>query len=142
MLQLVLFTLVLGLNSGLPCLPLQSSNCLKGLGSICQSYPEYSDVTCKKKNSTVDQHVSPVVSLLFRLFSVTLSESTKPATCNLQSAILQFCICRSFEKQVLGNCIHFPFFQRVKSYMQYPLQRELKNKLAIFFLYIILKNQK
>ena len=85
---------------------------------------------------------SPVVSLLFRLFSVTLSESTKPATCNLQSAILQFCICRSFEKQVLGNCIHFPFFQRVKSYMQYPLQRELKNKLAIFFLYIILKNQK
>ena len=62
---------------------------------------------------------SPVVSLLFRLFSVTLTESTKPATCNLQSAILQFCICRSFEKQVLGNCIHFPFFQRVWS--QYPL---------------------
>ena len=113
MLQLVLFTLVLGLNSGLPRLPLQSSNCLKGLGSICQSHPEYSDVTCKKKNSTVDQHVSPVVSSRLRLFSVTLSESTKLATCNS-------CISRNFaifaftdhlQNKFLELASTFPFFK-------------------------------
>ena len=106
--QLVLFTLVLGLNSCLPRLPLQSSNCLKGLGSICQSHPEYSDVTCKKKNSTVDQHVSLAVSSLLRLFSVALSGSTKPATCNsCKFAILQF--------------LHLPIICKTSSWNLRPL---------------------
>ena len=132
MLQLVLFTLVLGLNSGLHRLPLQSSNCLKGLGSICHSHPEYSDVTCKKKNSTVDQHVSPVVPLLLRPFSVALSESTKLATSN--SAILQFCnfaFADHLKNKFLGIGSTFPFFS--KGIITYSihcmpfLQRELKN---------------
>ena len=121
MLQLVLFTLVLGLNSAPPRLPLQSSNCLKGLGSIYQSHPEYSDVTCKKKNSRVDQHVSPVVPLLFRLFSVALSESTKLATSN--SAILQFCnfaFADHLKNKFLGIGSTFPFFKGY-NHIQYPL---------------------
>ena len=119
MLQLVLFTLGLGLNSGLPRLPLQSSNCLKGLGSICQSHPEYSDVTCKKKNSTVDQHVSPVAGRFSSLPSLFRDIDWIDKTGNLQLTICNFAI------------LHLPIIWKTSSWELHPLSLFSKGMITV-----------
>ena len=119
MLQLVLFTLGLGLNSGLPRLPLQSSNCLKGLGSICQSHPEYSDVTCKKKNSTVDQHVSPVAGRFSSLPSLFRDIDWIDKTGDLQLTICNFAI------------LHLPIIWKTSSWELHPLSLFSKGMITV-----------